>query len=73
MLEPRRCEDIKGIVAPGMGLKSLGTFEEQGQVMLKYSEKNNCYFLLGITLSLVGGDIMALLSFMFLSNSHSRL
>ena len=56
-----------------MGLKSFGTFEEQRQVMLKYSEKNNCYFLLGITLSLVGGDIMALLSFMFLSNSHSRL
>ena len=28
-LEPRRCEDIKGIVPPEIGPKSLGTFEKQ--------------------------------------------
>ena len=28
-LEPRRCEDIKEIVAPGRGPKSFGTFEKQ--------------------------------------------
>ena len=28
-LEPRRCEDIKGIVVPDIGLKSFGTFEKQ--------------------------------------------
>ena len=28
-LEPRRCEDIKVIVAPEIGPKSFGTFEEQ--------------------------------------------
>ena len=28
-LEPRRCEDIKGIVAPEIGPKSFGTFEKQ--------------------------------------------
>ena len=28
-LEPRRCEDIKGIVAPEIGSKSFGTFEKQ--------------------------------------------
>ena len=28
-LEPGRCEDIKGIVAPEMGPKSFGTFEKQ--------------------------------------------
>ena len=27
--EPRRCEDIKGIVAPEIGPKSFGTFEKQ--------------------------------------------
>ena len=29
-LEPRRCEDIKGIVVPDIGPKSFGTFEKQG-------------------------------------------
>ena len=28
-LEPWRCEDIKGIVEPEIGLKSFGTFEKQ--------------------------------------------
>ena len=28
-LEPRSCEDIKGIVAPEIGPKSFGTFEKQ--------------------------------------------
>ena len=28
-LEPRRCEDIKGIVVPDIGRKSFGTFEKQ--------------------------------------------
>ena len=28
-VEPRRCEDIKGIVAPEIGAKSFGTFEKQ--------------------------------------------
>ena len=28
-LEPRRCEDIKGIVAPEIGPKRFGTFEKQ--------------------------------------------
>ena len=28
-LKPRRCEDIKGIVAPEIGPKSFGTFEKQ--------------------------------------------
>ena len=28
-LESRRCEDIKGIVAPEIGSKSFGTFEKQ--------------------------------------------
>ena len=28
-LEPRRCEDIKGIVVPDNGPKSFGTFEKQ--------------------------------------------
>ena len=28
-LEPRRCEDIKGIVAPEIGLKSFGTSEKE--------------------------------------------
>ena len=28
-LEPRRCEDIKGIVAPEVGPKSFGTFKKQ--------------------------------------------
>ena len=28
-LEPRRCEDIKGIVAPEIGPKSFGAFEKQ--------------------------------------------
>ena len=28
-LEPRRCEDIKGIVAPERDPKSFGTFEKQ--------------------------------------------
>ena len=28
-LEPRRCEDIKKIVAPGIGPKSFETFEKQ--------------------------------------------
>ena len=27
--EPRRCEDIKGIVAPEIGTKSFGTSEKQ--------------------------------------------
>ena len=28
-LEPRRCEDIKGIVAPEIDPKSFGTFEKR--------------------------------------------
>ena len=28
-LEPQRYDDIKGIVAPEVGLKSFGTFEKQ--------------------------------------------
>ena len=28
-LEPRRCEDIKGIVVPDIGPKSFRTFEKQ--------------------------------------------
>ena len=28
-LEPRRCEDIKGIVVPDIDPKSFGTFEKQ--------------------------------------------
>ena len=28
-LEPRRCDDIKGIVAPEIGPRSFGTFEKQ--------------------------------------------
>ena len=28
-LGPRRCEDIKGIVAPEIGPKSFGTFDKQ--------------------------------------------
>ena len=28
-LEPRHCEDIKAVVAPGIGPKSFGTFEKQ--------------------------------------------
>ena len=28
-LEPRRCEDIKAVVAPEIGPKSFGTFEKQ--------------------------------------------
>ena len=31
-LEPRRCEDIKGIVVPDIGPKSFGTFEKQAPV-----------------------------------------
>ena len=29
LLEPRRCEDIKAVVAPEIGPKSFGTFEKQ--------------------------------------------
>ena len=28
-LEPRRCEDVKGIVAPEIGRKNVGTFRPQ--------------------------------------------
>ena len=28
-LEPRRCDDIKGIVAPEIGPKSFGTFDKR--------------------------------------------
>ena len=28
-LEPRRCEDIKGIMVPDIGPRSFGTFEKQ--------------------------------------------
>ena len=28
-LEPRHCEDIKAVVAPGISPKSVGTFEKQ--------------------------------------------
>ena len=28
-LEPRRCEDIKGIVAPTIGPKNFGTFKKR--------------------------------------------
>ena len=31
-LEPRRCEDIKGIVAPEIGPKTFETFEKQATV-----------------------------------------
>ena len=31
-LEPRRCEDIKKIVAPEIGPKSFETFEKQGLI-----------------------------------------
>ena len=34
-LEPRRCEDIKGIVVPDIGPKSFGTFEKQAPAALK--------------------------------------
>ena len=36
-LESRRCEDIKAIVAPEIGLKSFGTFEKQGPALLRSS------------------------------------
>ena len=29
-LEPRHCEDIKAVVAPGIGPKSFGTFDKTG-------------------------------------------
>ena len=29
-VEGRRCEDIKGVVAPEIGPRSFGTFEKQG-------------------------------------------
>ena len=32
-LEPRRCEDIKGIVAPEIGPKGFGTFEKQAPAL----------------------------------------
>ena len=34
-LEPRRCEDIKGIVVPDIGPKSFGTFEKQAPGLRK--------------------------------------
>ena len=33
-LEPWRCEDMKGIVAPEIGPKSFGTFEKQAPGLL---------------------------------------
>ena len=35
-LEPRRCEDIKGIVAPERDSKSFGTFEKQAPGTVKF-------------------------------------
>ena len=37
-LEPRRCEDITGILAPEIGPKSSGTFEKPvpGLLKIKY-------------------------------------
>ena len=35
-LEPRRCEDIKRLVAPEIGPKSFGAFEKQAP------DKNRC-------------------------------
>ena len=35
-LEPRRCEDIKGIVAPERDPKSFGTFEKQAPGYLRF-------------------------------------
>jgi len=34
-LEPRRCEDIKGIVGPERDPKSFGTFEKQAPELAK--------------------------------------
>ena len=44
-LEPRRCEDVKGIVAPEIDPKSLGTFEKQGPVCNWPSCVFGLYFL----------------------------
>ena len=38
-LEPRRCEDIKGIVVPEFGPKSFGTFEKQAPELSQLSEQ----------------------------------
>ena len=39
-LEPRRCEDIKGIVVPDIGPKSFGTFEKLPSYFCFYSLYN---------------------------------
>ena len=45
VLEPRRCEDVKGTVAPEIDPKSLGTFEKQGPVCDLPSSVFGLYFL----------------------------
>ena len=39
-LEPRRCEDIKGIVAPEIDPKSFGTFEKQATGVPRIPDSN---------------------------------
>ena len=43
-LEPRRCEDMKGIVAPEIGPKSFGTFEKQATAPRKQLIECQKYF-----------------------------
>ena len=43
-LEPRRCEDIKGIVAPEIGPQIFATFEKQAQAQAQAQARSQVEF-----------------------------
>ena len=54
-LEPRRCEDIEGIVVPDIGPKSFGTFEKQALGLSRSTVSSNprsCYRNLWVSIRL---------------------
>ena len=59
-LEPRRCEDIKGIVVPDIGPKSFGTFEKQAP--------GACFSKVPKLFVRISGDII-----LFVSSKQRRL
>ena len=59
-LEPRRCEDIKGIVAPERDPKSFGTFEKQAP--------GACFSKVPKLFGSISGDII-----LFISSKRRRL
>ena len=48
VLEPRRCEDIKAIVAPEIGPKSFGTFDKFTGLETVYVECHNFLYMLAM-------------------------